>query len=88
MDGSETIDESANPYTDVAREQERRILQKALETLPEKERLAILLRDVEGLSTAEVASLLHSSETTVRSQVSRGRLRLKAAIDRLMGGKP
>jgi RNA polymerase sigma-70 factor (ECF subfamily) len=88
IDGPETIDESANPYTDVAREQERLILQKALDTLPEKERLAILLHDVEGLSTAEVASLLHSSETTVRSQVSRGRLRLKAAINRLMGGNP
>jgi RNA polymerase sigma-70 factor (ECF subfamily) len=88
IDGPETIDESADPYTGVAREQERLILQKALDALPEKERLAILLRDVEGLSTAEVASLLHSSETTVRSQVSRGRLRLKAAIDGLMGGKP
>jgi RNA polymerase sigma-70 factor (ECF subfamily) len=54
--------------------------------LPEKERLAIVLRDVEGLSTAEVAAILHSSETTVRSQVSRGRLRIKEAIDRMMGG--
>jgi RNA polymerase sigma-70 factor (ECF subfamily) len=88
MDRPETIDHSASPYTDLAREQERVILQKALDTLPEKERLAILLRDVEGLSTAEVASLLHSSETTVRSQVSRGRLRLKAAINCLMGGRP
>jgi RNA polymerase sigma-70 factor (ECF subfamily) len=87
IDGPETIDESPDPYTNVARDQERLILQKALETLPEKERLAILLRDVEGLSTAEVASLLHSSESTVRSQVSRGRLRLKAAIDGRMGGK-
>jgi RNA polymerase sigma-70 factor (ECF subfamily) len=88
VEAPETIDESANPYSDVAREQERRVLQKALDTLPEKERLAIVLRDVEGLSTAEVASLLRSSEPTVRSQVSRGRLRLKAAIDRLMAGKP
>jgi RNA polymerase sigma-70 factor (ECF subfamily) len=86
IDEPEAIDESADPYAGVARDQERLILQKALDTLPEKERLAILLRDVEGLSTAEVASLLHSSETTVRSQVSRGRLRLKAAINRLMGG--
>jgi RNA polymerase sigma-70 factor (ECF subfamily) len=83
----EAIDQSASPYTGLARQQERVILQKALDSLPEKERLAILLRDVEGLSTAEVASLLRSSETTVRSQVSRGRLRLKAAVNGLMGGK-
>jgi RNA polymerase sigma-70 factor (ECF subfamily) len=87
IDGPETIDESADPYAGMARKQERIILQRALDSLPEKERLAILLRDVEGLSTAEVASLLQSSETTVRSQVSRGRLRLKVAVNGLMGGK-
>jgi RNA polymerase sigma-70 factor (ECF subfamily) len=83
----ETVDRSADQYAGLARKQERLILQKALDSLPEKERLAIVLRDVEGLSTAEVASILRSSETTVRSQVSRGRLRLKAVIDRLMGGE-
>jgi RNA polymerase sigma factor (sigma-70 family) len=84
----ETIDRSPDPYAGLARKQERLMLQRALASLPEKERLAIVLRDVEGLSTSEVASILRSSETTVRSQVSRGRLRLKTAIDRLTGGEP
>lgn len=79
----ETADPSADPDAGLIRDQERAILQRALDGLPEKERLAILLRDVEGLSTSEVASILQSSETTVRSQVSRGRLRLKAAVDHL-----
>jgi RNA polymerase sigma-70 factor (ECF subfamily) len=87
IEAPETIDHSADPYAGAVRKQERLILQKALDGLPDKERLAIVLRDVEGLSTAEVASILQSSETTVRSQVSRGRLRLKAAIDRLIGGE-
>jgi len=87
IEAPETIDQSADPYAGAVRTEERLILQKALGTLPDKERLAIVLRDVEGLSTAEVASILQSSETTVRSQVSRGRLKLKAAIDRLMGGE-
>jgi RNA polymerase sigma-70 factor (ECF subfamily) len=83
----ETIDQSPDQHAGLARKQERLILQRALGSLPEKERLALVLRDVEGLSTAEVASILRSSETTVRSQVSRGRLRLKAAIGRLIGGE-
>ena len=87
IEGPDTIDQSPDPYDGLARKQERLILLRALDSLPEKERLAIVLRDVEGLSTAEVASILQSTETTVRSQVSRGRLRLKAAIDRLMGGQ-
>jgi RNA polymerase sigma-70 factor (ECF subfamily) len=86
IEGPETIDDSPGPYDGLARKEERLVLQKALQSLPEKERMAIVLRDVEGRSTAEVASILQSSETTVRSQVSRGRLKLKAAIDALMGG--
>lgn len=62
----ETIDPAPGPHADLLRKQERVILQRALDSLSEKERLAILLRDVEGLSTAEVASILQSSETTVR----------------------
>jgi RNA polymerase sigma-70 factor (ECF subfamily) len=84
---AEPIDESFDPCSGLERQQERLILQRALELLPQKERMAIVLRDVEGLSTSEVAAILQSSETTVRSQVSRGRLRLKAAVERLMGGK-
>ena len=84
---AEPIDGASDPCAGLERQQERVILQRALDLLPEKERLAIMLRDIEGLSTAEVAAILQSSETTVRSQVSRGRLRLKAAVDRMMGGE-
>src|SRR4051812_38638672 len=71
----EPIDRAADPHAGLVREQERRILQQALDDLPRKERLAVVLRDVEGLPTSEVAGILRSSQTTVRSQVSRGRLR-------------
>ena len=84
-DPAEPIDQSSDPCAGLERKQQRVMLQRALEGLPEKERLAIVLRDIEGLSTADVAAILHSSETTVRSQVSRGRLRLKAAIEQLTG---
>ena len=84
---AEPIDRSSDPCAGLERKQQRLFLQRALGSLPEKELLAIVLRDIEGLSTADVAAILQSSETTVRSQVSRGRLRLKAAIGRWMGGK-
>lgn len=84
-DPAEPIDQSGDPCAGLERKQQRVILQRALERLPEKERLAIVLRDIEGLSTADVAAILQSSETTVRSQVSRGRLRLRAAIAQWTG---
>ena len=83
-----SADESANPYAGIAEEQERRMLWRALNELPEKERMAVILRDIDGLSTAEVAEILCSSESTVRSQVSRARVRMKDAIDQMLGGQP
>jgi RNA polymerase sigma-70 factor (ECF subfamily) len=83
---ADPIDGAPDPCAGLERKQQLLILQRALDLLPEKERLAVVLRDVEGLPTADVAAILQSSETTVRSQVSRGRLRLKAAIDQMTGG--
>lgn len=78
---------SRDPYLGIVEDQERQMLRQALNSLPEKERIAITLRDIEGFSTAEVAAILESSETTVRSQVSRARVRMKDAIGQMMGGQ-
>ncbi|HEX8998951.1 MAG TPA: sigma-70 region 4 domain-containing protein, partial [Blastocatellia bacterium] len=51
-------------------------------TLSEKERAAIILRDLEGLPTEEVARILGSTPTTVRSQISMARTKIKQFRDR------
>lgn len=66
----------------VSQAEQRQLVQAALATLPEKERAAIVLRDIEGLPTAEVAQILASSEGTVRSQVCTGRLKIRRFIER------
>lgn len=65
--------------------EEQRIAEQAIATLAEKERTALVLRDVQGLSTAEVAEILDSSQTTVRSQICRARLKIKKFRDRKLG---
>ena len=65
--------------------EERRIVALALRHLPEKERAALVLRDIEGLATADIARILRSSEATVRSQVSSARLKIKRFADRMLG---
>jgi RNA polymerase sigma-70 factor, ECF subfamily len=57
-------------------------LRAAMERLPDKERAAILLREVEGLETVEVAERMGTSVLTVRSQISKARARLR----RWLGG--
>jgi RNA polymerase sigma-70 factor (ECF subfamily) len=56
-------------------------IQAGLERLGEKERTAIVLRDIEGLATAEVAAILGSSEATVRSQISVGRRKIRKFVE-------
>jgi RNA polymerase sigma-70 factor (ECF subfamily) len=80
-------DEARDPYSGFAWEQQRQMLWRALEGLPEKEKMAVILRDVEGFTTAEVAEILGSSEGTVRSQICRGRIRIKEAMDLMTGGQ-
>lgn len=72
---------AAVQHADMERDQRRQLVHEALKALPEKERAAVILREIEGLDTAEVAQILGSSEATVRSQVSMGKARLKRHLE-------
>ena len=67
--------------TAVLIEEKKRWLMTALAMLPAKERAAVVLREIEGLSTAEVAEVLGSSEVTVRSQISKALVRLRRILN-------
>ena len=64
--------------------QQRELIARAMATLPRKERASLVLRDVEGLSTAEVARIMKSSSTTVRSQISSARKKIKIYCDQYL----
>jgi RNA polymerase sigma-70 factor (ECF subfamily) len=75
----------ADPQQALSEAERRRVLELSLRMLPEKERAALVLRDLEGLSTGEVARVLGSSEATVRSQISKARIKVKAFVERYFG---
>ena len=77
-----------DPGTAASLSEERRIVEQALVTLAEKERAALVLRDIQGLTTAEVAEILGSSQATVRSQVCRARLKIKKFRDQHFRRQP
>ena len=56
------------------------IFQRLAAELTEKQRLAFLLREVEGLSSAEVAEILSCQESTVRNHVFNARKALQARL--------
>lgn len=55
-------------------------LEEALRELPDTYRSVVLLRDVEGLSTAEAAGVLDLSEDVVKQRLHRGRLALRKSL--------
>ena len=64
----------------LAREREM-VLQKALRTLNQAYREAVILRDVEGLSYEEIAAALEITVGTVKSRIARGRLELRRKLE-------
>lgn len=56
-------------------------LSGALDRLPEDHRIAVILRDVEGLSTTETAEVLEIGEAALKSRLHRGRMALRRELD-------
>jgi RNA polymerase sigma-70 factor (ECF subfamily) len=55
-------------------------LRRALATLPERQRLAVVMFDAEGYAQAEIATLLGIPEGTVKSDVFHGRRALRKLL--------
>lgn len=67
----------ATPDASLARAQIRQLLENAIARLPPTFRMVFILRDVEGLSVAEVAETLDIPEATVKTRHLRARRRLQ-----------
>ena len=83
----ELADALADPERRFSARESEECLRAGLKTLPEKERAALLLREMEGLTTAEVARALGSSEVTVRSQICSARMKLRRFFRRREEGR-
>lgn len=69
-------------------DERRAMVNQALGALSPAERSALVLRDLEGLSTEEVARALGVRPVTIRSQISSARSKMQVFCTRLMGGRP
>jgi RNA polymerase sigma-70 factor, ECF subfamily len=59
----------------------QKIAQDALARLPEEWRVAVMLRDIEGLSSKEAAEVLGVREAAFKSRLHRGRMRLRELLE-------
>ena len=72
-----------SPEQMVLRTERREYLESGLDILTERERTALLLRDVEDLPAEEVAERLNCSKATVRSHIANARVKLRKHFARL-----
>jgi RNA polymerase sigma-70 factor (ECF subfamily) len=82
---AETPDRAADPRQILTDAERRRALAMSLRQLSERERAAVTLRDLEGLSTQEAALAMGVNEATVRSHISQARVKMRGFLERYMG---
>ena len=63
----------------------RKILESAIDTLPDHYRAVLILRDVEELSNEEVAAIVDDSLGSVKSRLHRARMALREQLTRHLG---
>jgi RNA polymerase sigma-70 factor, ECF subfamily len=68
------------PSQVLERRELRNALTKSLDSLPEKYRTILILRDVNHLSITETAQILGLSEANVKTRLSRARLQMRDAL--------
>jgi RNA polymerase sigma-70 factor, ECF subfamily len=71
---------------DTGEDQEERcaLLRRVLDQLPDKQRIAIVLRDIEAVPYAKMAELLKCTEQAARLKVFRARARLKEMMEKAL----
>lgn len=76
----EPADPAPSPESGALQSELRLRLEEALGRLPPDQRLAVILRDVEGLDYTEIGAVMKTSLGTVKSRIARGRGRLRELL--------
>lgn len=72
--------QTESPEQALLRSEQRVYLENGLRLLSPRERAALILRDVEGLSAEEVAKRLDCSKATVRSHIANARTKFRRYV--------
>jgi RNA polymerase sigma-70 factor, ECF subfamily len=77
-------DPAPSPLAQLEAQEKEKFIQQALEALPEEGRTIIILRDIEGLAYEEIGRITGLNLGTVKSKLSRARLKLREQLKMVM----
>ncbi len=84
LDSSVTLKEQATPERLLLKDEIQRVVAEAIEGLSEDLRIAITLRELEGLSYEEIAEMMGCPVGTVRSRIFRAREAIQDKLKALL----
>lgn len=76
MEKAEVITMQGNPLLILEERENQQKLKRYLETLTDKQRAILKMRNVDNMSYAEIAKIIGTSESSVRGMISKARLAL------------
>jgi RNA polymerase sigma-70 factor (ECF subfamily) len=74
------LDTSPGPDHQLEKEELKKTLAEAISRLPEKLRIVLILRDIEGLTYEEICEIIKKPLGTVKSRLNRARLMLRSKM--------
>ncbi len=82
----ETVgDPAPSPQLRAEHQDLRAALERAVRALPMDYRIPLVLRDIEGLSTAQAAAVMQLGEPAFKSRLHRARLAVREAMEDYLG---
>ena len=88
FDSGIRLRDNDTPERELMRQQMERTVMQAVAALPEELRVAVSLREVDGLSYEEIAARMDCPIGTVRSRIFRAREAIDAQLRPLLDGEP
>lgn len=82
--GLDIRDSGASPSKVFEKKERERLIQGAIQSLPDTQRMVVVLRDVEGLSYDEISKLSGMNQGTVKSKLARARRKLREKLEGLI----
>lgn len=74
-----------SPETNASRRELANLIERAVDALPDLYRATFMLREIEGMDTAETAEALGVSEDVVKTRLSRAKAALREQLEQLAG---